>query len=357
MATRRPVEPRRAGPGERITNASILRSILARLNLKLTLKRGALLAAANWPLVLVQFAAESIFKLALAVPVVGGALLAGLLLDGAPPDLLAGDLRTRVTAVAAGLLAAPAALAAFLVSFALVLVGGSALLFLVKGGTVTVLAAAERTAGPIERGFIQPEHLARARGFSLDLFVEGCRRLFPRYLRLGLTLMLVYAITAAVYLLVIFGSYRQIGNVGIFVGWTVLATIFSGALLVWITLVNLFYLLVQMIIAVDDLGVRAAFGRVFQFLGGAFREVSAVFLVILLLVLLATGVSLLAAAGFGMVAFVPFAGIVAVPLQLAAYVLRALVFEYIALTALGAYLTQYRQFAREPVQGRWVRLA
>jgi hypothetical protein len=327
------------------------------LGLKLTLKRGALLAAANWPLVLVQFVAESMFKLALAVPVLGGVLLVGLVIGGDVSDLLTGDLRARVTGVAAGLLAAPIALALFLVSFATVLVGGSALLFLVKGGTVTVLAAAERAAGPIEHGPIHFDAVSRARRFSLELFTEGCRRLFPRYLRLGLTLVVVYGITAAAYLLVVFGSYRQAMNPGLFVGWTVLATLFSGALLVWITMVNLFYLLVQMIIAVDDVGVRAAFGRVFQFLGGAFREVAGVFGVVLLLVLAATAVSLIAAAGFGMIAFVPFAGIIVLPLQLTAYVLRALVFEYIGLTALGAYLTRYRAFARQPAHATWVRSA
>jgi hypothetical protein len=354
---RRRIDSRGSIPGERVTDVSMFRSILARLGLKLTLKRGALLAAANWPLVVVQFVAESIFKLALAVPVLGGVLLVGLFMGGDVADLLAGDLRERVTGVAQGLLAAPVALVAFLASFLLVLIGGSALLFLVKGGTVTVLAAAERACGTIEHGPIQFDGVARARRFSLELFTDGCRRLFPRYLRLGLTLMLVYGATAAAYLLIVFGSYRQVENPGLFVGWTVLATLFSGALLVWITLVNLFYLLVQMIIAVDDVGVRAAFGRVFQFLGGAFREVAEVFGVILALVLLATVVSLVAAAGFGMVAFVPFATIVVLPLQLAAYVLRALVFEYIGLTALGAYLTRYRLFARGPVHSRWMRLA
>ena len=39
--------------------------------LKATLKRGALVAAANWPLVAVQFVAESTLKVLLGVPVVG----------------------------------------------------------------------------------------------------------------------------------------------------------------------------------------------------------------------------------------------------------------------------------------------
>ena len=48
--------------------------------LKATLKRGALVAAANWPLVAVQFVAESTLKLLLAVPVVGGIFLVVLVL-------------------------------------------------------------------------------------------------------------------------------------------------------------------------------------------------------------------------------------------------------------------------------------
>jgi hypothetical protein len=308
------------------------------LSLKLTLKRGAFLAAANWPLVVIQFIAESLFKLALAVPVVGGILMVGLMLGGDVSDLMAGDLRERVTGVAAALLSTPVALTAFLLAFGIVLVGGSALLFLVKGGTITVLAASERSAGAIEHGPLHMEVVTYASRFSLERFVEGCQRLFPRFLRLGLTLAV---------------------NPGVFVGWTVVATVFSGALLVWITMVNLFYLLVQMIIAVDDVGVRAAFGRVFQFLGGAFREVAGVFGVILLLVLAATAVSLLAAAGFGLIAFVPIASIIVLPLQLVAWLLRGLVFEYIGLTALGAYLSRYRhhQTHAAPTHPRWMRTA
>lgn len=327
------------------------------MDLKLTLKRGALLAAANWPLVVIQFVADSIFKLALAVPVLGGMLLVSLLLGSEVPEMLDGDLREQVTGVAAALLSAPLSLAAFLLAFGVILVGGSALLFLVKGGTVTVLAAAEEHAEAIQIGPIDVEAVARARRFSLERFTEGCRRLFRRYLRLGLTLIVVYGATGVVYLGVVLGGYRLYDYPGVFVGWTVLATIFSGALLVWITLVNLFYLLLQMSIAVDDVSVRVAFGRVVGFLGRSFREVAGVFGVILVLVLLATIVSLVAAAGFGLIAFVPFAGFIVLPLQLIAWVLRGLIFEYIGLTALGAYLTLYRGPSRRASRPAWIRSA
>jgi hypothetical protein len=269
-----------------------------------------------------------------------------------------GDLRERVTGVAAELLATPIALAAFLLAVGVVLIGGSALLFLVKGGTVTVLALSERGAGPVEEGSIDLDAVADARRFSIERFTDGCERLFRRYLRLGLSLIVVYGVTGGAYLLVVLGGYRLAGNPGMFVGWTVVATLFSGALLVWITIVNLFYLLLQMIIAVDDVSVRTAFGRVFHFLGGAFREVAGVFGVILLLVLAATAVSIVAAAGLGLIAFVPVAGIIVLPLQLVAWLLRGLIFEYIGLTALGAYLTRYRRFAgHATAHSRWIRTA
>ncbi len=45
------------------------------LDVKLLLKRGALLAAANWPTVAIQFIAETTFQVLLAVPIIGAAIL------------------------------------------------------------------------------------------------------------------------------------------------------------------------------------------------------------------------------------------------------------------------------------------
>src|SRR5204862_7761771 len=81
--------------------------------LKAALKRGALVAAANWPLVIVQFVAESSLKLMLAVPIVGGAFLVALVLDTSLTDLLSGDVRDIVTAIISALVTNPAALIAF----------------------------------------------------------------------------------------------------------------------------------------------------------------------------------------------------------------------------------------------------
>ena len=49
--------------------------------------------------------------------------------------------------------------------------------------------------------------------------------------------------------------------------------------------------------------------------------------------------------GVGLIAFVPLVGLAVFPLQLAALLIRGLVFEYLGLTALTAYVTLYVGYA------------
>jgi hypothetical protein len=310
--------------------------------LKLALKRGALVAAANWPLVAIQFIAESTLKLILGVPVVGGIFLVVLLLDADVDQLLGGDLRDIVAAVFSAMRANPAALASFAIAFLIVLVGGSILTFIVKGGTVAVFAESEANAGSIERPPLRLQMLRRANRTGIDPFLNGCRRLGGRYVRLGLGLLLVYAITGALYLGLLIGGYSVADNVGVLLWWTVIVAAASSALIVWITLVNLLYLLAQIVMAVDDVGLSAALVRVFRFLRANLRDVAGIFGVVLLLVLLATMASILATAGLSLIGFVPVVALAVMPLQIAAWLVRGFVFQYLALSALGAYLTQYR---------------
>jgi hypothetical protein len=314
--------------------------------LRSALKRGALVTAANWPLVAAQFAAEASLKLLLAVPLVGGAFLVALVLDTSLTDLLNGDVREMVTAIVGALTASPIALTAFLAAFLLVLTGGSILTFIVKGGTVAMLAEAERTAGPIERPPLRLDALRRASVISIDGFLGGAAHLARRYIRVGLGLLVVYLLTGGLYLLFIVGGYTLAENTGILLAWTAAAALASSALIVWITLVNFFYLMVQMVIAVEDVSVRAGVGLALRFVWHHLREVAGVFGVVLALAVVATAASILATAGLGLIAFVPLAGLAVLPLQLAAWLVRGLVFEYLALTALGAYLTHYRWFTR-----------
>jgi len=312
--------------------------------LKAALKRGALIAAANWPLVLVQFVTESILKLLLAVPIVGGAFLVALLLDTSLSELLRGDVRDIVTSILSALMASPLALAAFVASGLVILVGGSLITFVVKGGTVALLAEAERIAGPIERPPLRLESLRRASVVAIDPFIAGVGRLWRRYVRIGLGLLAMYLLTAAAYLGLVFGGYALAANSAILLGWTAVTALASSVLIVWITLLNFFYLMTQMVVAIEDVSVRQGVRMALTFVWGHFREVAGVFGVVLVTVVLATAASILATAGLGLIAFVPLVGLAVLPLQLAAWLLRGIVFEYLALAALGAYLSHYRWY-------------
>lgn len=325
--------------------------------LKTSLKRGALVAAANWPLVAIQFVAESTLKLLLAVPVVGGLFLVVLLLEGNADELLAGDVRDVIASVFGAMRQNAAALVAFSAAFATVMLGGSALTFVVKAGTVSLLAAAEAKAGPIERPPVRFRYLGRASTVAIEPFLAACARLWRRYLKLGALLLLIYGLTAAAYLLFVVGGLAVAGNPGVLLGWTMAAALASSVLVVWITLVNFFYLLTQMVIAVEDVGVRRAMWGALRFVAGSLREVAGIFGLVLLLAIVATVASIVATAGLGLINLVPVLGLAVLPLQIAAWLVRGFVFQYLALTALCAYLTQYRHYKSRTRPDERLRLA
>lgn len=304
--------------------------------LKQVLKRGALVTTANWQVVIVQFVADALFKTLLVVPIVGGVFLVVLLVGGDPADLLSLDLRHAVPAMASVLVAQPIAFASFMAALGLVIAGGSVLMFLVKGGTVSVLLAGDRSAGPIEQTPLRWVVVQRGSAFSLERFTTGARSLFPRYLRLGLVLSAVYAASAAAYLAVVFGPVAAAGD-----GW-MLAALASLALVAWIALVNFVYLQMQIVIAADDCGLRAAARRLIQLVGRESRMLVFVFGAILALVTLTTAASILATAALGLIAFVPLVSLAALPLQLLAWLLRGLVFQFIGLSGLVAYARVHR---------------
>ncbi len=315
--------------------------------LKLPIKRGALLAAANWPVVVLQFIAEATFKILLAVPIVGGTFLVALALNADVEEVLGEhlDLRQGATGVATSLLEHPLALASFLAAVGLVVVGGSALMFILKGGTLAVLVDAQRQAGPLERYPVRLALLRQASRADVDVFLQGTRRLRRRFLRLGAFLLLTYLVTGVLYLSVIVSGYRALGDDGFLVGWTVIAAACSALLVAWLAVVNAAYLVLQVVMAASDLSVRAAAREALRVLRADPSRFLGVFLVTAALVGVATLASLVATAGLGLISFVPFVGLTVLPLQLLAWLLRGLVFQYLGLTSAGAYLSLYE---REP---------
>ena len=81
--------------------------------------------------------------------------------------------------------------------------------------------------------------------------------------------------------------------------------------------------------AAEDCSVAKAWRVSGAFVRQQRRGVSAVFGVVLALVVAATGVSLLATAALGLIAFVPFVGLAVLPLQLLAWVFRGVVFQFL----------------------------
>jgi hypothetical protein len=311
------------------------------LALKYLLKRGALLAAANWQAVAIQFVAQTTFQVLLAVPIIGAAILVAVVLGGDIADLLQGSMREMFTTIASALMSEPVAFVSFMVAFSLVLLGGSVLMFLVKGGTVDVLLAAHVKAGAIEREPITLDSLRGAGQFTLRRFTDGCASLFRSYLMLGLVLMVVYAVSFGGCLAFVVYGYRLASGRILLVGWTFVAAIAVAALVAWITIVNLLYLLAQIAIAVDRLRLSEAVRAVARFVRAEFRELAGLFLLVLAMVVAAMFASALAWSGVGLIAFVPLVGLAVFPLQIAALILRGIVFEYLGLTALGAYLSLY----------------
>ena len=199
--------------------------------------------------------------------------------------------------------------------------------------------ASDREAGPVEEPPLRVDVIARASRFSVDSYMESARALFPRYARLGFMLMGVYVLSGAAFLTLM--ARREAGE-----GWS-LTALLAAAFVAWITVANLVYLLVQIVVAADDCSVATAFRRVAVFVRRERRHVGTVFLLVLALIVAATGASILATAALGLVAFVPFLGLAALP-----WLLRGLVFQYLGLTSVGAYLILYRAFANRSVGAR-----
>ncbi len=310
---------------------------MTRSPVKRALKRGALIAAANWPVTLIQASADSLFKLLLAAPLIGGVFLVALAVRSEPSMLLLLGRRELMETVTSALWAQPVVLTTLLLAVVVVGIGGSLFVFLIKAGTIATLVVSDREAGGIEEPPLHVSAVARASRFEVEGYMAAARGLFPRYMRLGFGLMAVYIASGA-------GFWAVIGGQDPAAGWGSTALV-TAAFVLWITVVNFLYLLIQIVVAADDCGVATAIRRVAAFLRRERRPVTTVFLLVLAAVVAATGASLLATAALGLVAFVPFVGLAALPLQLLAWLMRGLVFQYLGLASVGAYLKLYRAFA------------
>ena len=285
---------------------------------------------------LVQFVADTLFKTLVAVPVVGGLVLVALVVGGNPLDLLRfDDLAQTISTMVGVLLAQPVALAAFAAALAIIVAGGSIMMFAVKAGTVAVLLAGDRAAGAVEVAPLRLSALRAASQTSIERFVNGVRTLFVRFLRLGILLTAVYALIGIAYIAVVFGpSADALDN-------PLMVTLASLSVIVAITLVNFLYLLMQIVIASENCGILDAFPLVARLIRRRAKELGQVLAAILALLLLATGASILATTQLGLIGFVPFIGLAALPLQVLAWLVRGVVFQFVGLTGMATYMRMH----------------
>jgi hypothetical protein len=232
------------------------------------------------------------------------------------------------------LTARPATLTAFVAAVATAIAGSSIVVCAVKAGAVATIVASERLAGPVEEPPFDLTYLARIAAFSLEGFGDAVRRFGRRFVQLGAGLLCAYALAGAAYVQVAFRG-RWSGAWAVTAGATLVLVLIVSA-------VNLFYLLAQIVLVADDCGPAVACRRVLTLLVRAWRPVTRVFGFVLAIVAGATVASLLATAALGLVGFVPLVWFAVLPMQLGAWVVRGLVFQYIALGAVASYASVYR---------------
>jgi len=324
-----------------------MRGSLGGLPLRAALKRGALITAANWPVVLIQFAIGSVYRLAVGVPVVGGVFVVAVLAGADVRTLLGEDLRAAAGLVAAALIDRPEALSTFLVAVGLVAVAGASVLFLVQAGTAGILVRGAAQVSRRSESSLRPSVWHAAQGFGIVEFFDGMRRFGRRFLLLGGWLCVSYLVLAALTVVGLWASLSLSQREGWEAAWTLGALLVISMALVGVVGVNLVYALVQVILATDDCRLSQALRKLHLFMVHDARQVAGVFGVMLALVLLASAASLLATAGLALIAWVPFVGLAVVPLQVAAWLVRGVVFHYMELGAWSAYQSQYRRYAHD----------
>ena len=175
--------------------------------------------------------------------------------------------------------------------------------------------------------------MQQANQATFERFTSGVRHLFGRYLRLGIALTVVYAIIGGAYTAYVFGPPIAPALDG-----PVAVTLASLTVVAVITLVNFLYLLMQIMIAAEDCGVLAAVPHVARLIRRRAKALAQVLVAILSLMLMATGASILATSYLGLIGFVPFVGLAALPLQVMAWIVRGIVFQFVGLTGVATYL-------------------
>ena len=314
------------------------------LSLGAALKRGAWIVVANWPVILIDFSIESLFKVALTVPVIGGAFVVAVLLGTDVQQIVSQGVAGAADLVMRSLSGTPLTLAAFLAAVGIVGLGGAMLMYVVKAGTLGILVAADRTSGEFHRQPLSRTLLRRASAYSLGTFAENIRHYRRRMITLTMWLGAGYFLLGSLFLLTLMLPSALSGSRWA-AAWPIVMLISTSAGVVALTILNVIFDLVRIVVVTDDCGTGEAGRRLRTFVIQDARHVLGIFGVMTAILAITTAASLSAVASVTLVAWVPVAGLIVVPLQIIAWIVRGLLLQCVGLSALAAYQTQYRRFS------------
>jgi hypothetical protein len=278
-----------------------------------------------------------------AVPVVGGAFMVAVLLGADVRQIVAEGVLATADLVMGSLASAPIALVAFLLALGIVGLGGLMLMHVIKAGTLAVLVAGDRAGGEFHRGPISRAALRSAGAFSLAAAVDGARRFGRRMVTLTVWLGAAYLVVGVGMALVLALQSRLAASRWA-PAWPLLLLLATSASTVAILVINVVFDLVRIVVVTDDCRTREAARRLRTFVIADARQVLGIFGVMTAVATVTTAASLTAVASVTLVAWVPIAGLIVVPLQIIAWLVRGVLLQCVALTALAAYQTQYRRF-------------
>ncbi len=316
------------------------------LSLRAALTRAAWVTATAWPVVLIDFVLDTCLKLALALPALGGGLVMAALVA---PDLgtaTAGEPRAAVDALINSLASRPLAVASFLGAIAVVGLAGAPVVFAMKAGTLAVLVSAERSTPRPRFDESTWRTVRHAAGFRKAIAWEGLRRFGPRAAVLAFGLGVAYLVVAAMYVLTIGASTSRPASLADpSTPWPALVFMATMGGIVTLALLNLAHDLLRLVMIADDCSVPAAVRRLARFLAARAVQVLGIIVVMGAARLAGGTASLLAAAGLGVIAWLPVVGLAFLPLQAVAWLSRGLLLQYLQASMLLACLTQYRRYS------------
>jgi hypothetical protein len=316
--------------------------------LRSLLLRGCLIAGANWPVVIAQAIAESVVKAVAGIPLAGAAVLLLLVsVPNAPAPAIEG-----VAGALSALATVPAALGGVAASALIAALGAIAFGATIRAGTVVVIVAGEARAPATPVGGLhvplRESALTAAQAWSRARFADGCARFGPRFVGLGFGLAVLEAGIALAYALAVVQAYR--GFVSVAASWWIAPAVVAVSLIALAVSIvaELGYRLTQLVLVADDGDLREAVRGAIRFVRRDTLVVARLCAAALVLSTMAFAIALLAAAAFGLVSFVPVAGVAVLPLQAAVWVVRGVMLPFIDLAALAAYASVYRRRAPAP---------